>query len=152
MYLISLVIWLIQSTTDQIMYLALLGDTLKWDHVVVSQLYKIAAVQTGIFDVSRGIIFQGSPDSSQIGSIIALVAFWAVAENYNYRPINAVWTASVWISALCVLAAQTWGSYVLWKEGEKHTAIRLGGDSSATVPLLGGSANGSPRTSHENRA
>jgi hypothetical protein len=59
-YLISLVIWLIQSTTDQIMYLALLGDTLKWDHVVVSQLYKIAAVQTGIFDVSRGIIFQGS--------------------------------------------------------------------------------------------
>lgn len=109
-YLVSLVIWLIQSTTDQLLFLSLLGELLQWERPLVSHLFKAAAVQGGLFDA---------------GSIIGLVVYWAFAENYNYRTINVLWNIIVWVAALAVLAGQAYGSTILWRKGKELEGVAL---------------------------
>ncbi|WVQ85398.1 hypothetical protein IAT38_007563 [Cryptococcus sp. DSM 104549] len=123
-YLISGLIWLFQATTEQPTFLGLMGYRLGWSSARVAFLLKASAIQTFIF-------------KRQSASAIALVVYWALHQNYGYRPMDKAWTAMVFILAIGLLLTQVWGSYVTYSigrriEGKARITLRSHKEASET--------------------
>ncbi|ODO11658.1 hypothetical protein I350_00442 [Cryptococcus amylolentus CBS 6273] len=103
-YMVSAIIWLFQATTEQPTFLGLMGYRLGWSRTWVARLLKFAAVQTFIL---------------KSASAIGLIVYWALHQNYNYRPIDVAWTCIVFIVAVGLLLTQAWGSYVTYAIGAR---------------------------------
>ncbi|ODO07179.1 hypothetical protein L198_00758 [Cryptococcus wingfieldii CBS 7118] len=103
-YMVSAIIWLFQATTEQPTFLGLMGYRLGWSRTLVARLLKFAAVQTFIL---------------KSASAIGLIVYWALHQNYDYRPIDVAWTCIVFIVAVGLLLTQAWGSYVTYAIGAR---------------------------------
>lgn len=101
-YVVTGITWAFQATTEQPTFLGLYGYRMNWSPVLLSRLLKIAALQTLVF---------------KFASAIGVIVIWGVHQRTIYRPINAAWTAMVFIICIGLMATQFWGTWVTWKIG-----------------------------------
>jgi hypothetical protein len=89
-------IWLFQATTEQPIFVGLMGYRLGWNARAMGHTLKAAALQAW---VCKSI------------SAIALLILWGIEQRFTFRAINYAWSALLWITCVGLLMIQWYVRY-----------------------------------------